>query len=100
MSILSIVISIVCADFAICTADTNQHVPAVLFANDQYYVFWQDERMFPTQEFMSLYCARVTKDGSVIDPDGKLIYSDSFALEFDVAYDGSNFLVAFRDPHC
>ena len=71
------------------------YYPSIYFANDQYYVFWRDNRDY--SPYLSLYGARVTTDGTVLDPNGKLFYKDSCSSYPAVSYDGSNFLVVFRD---
>ncbi|MCK4250141.1 hypothetical protein KAX97_01745 [candidate division WOR-3 bacterium] len=81
-------------DFPISTAYEAQYYPVVIFANDQYYVFWEDYRLYYSDK--SIYAARVTTDGTVIDPDGKLILSDRTVIA-DIAFDGVNFLVAIQD---
>lgn len=88
------------ADFPICTETANQNTPVVLYANNQYYVFWQDERLVASQFRYAICAARVALDGTVLDPDGKIVYVDSAAGIIDAAFDGSNFLVVFRDPNC
>lgn len=88
------------ADFDVCTAGGNQQTPASIYANGQYYLFWQDERYFATQSLYALFGARITTGGSVLDPNGKMLYCDSAAGYIDVANSGSNFLVVFRDPNC
>jgi len=100
MNALTIVVLIIGFDFPICTETAHQYTPVALFENDQYYVFWQDERYFVAQELYALYGARVTIDGTVLDPDGKVLFCDSAAPVLDAAYDGTNFLVVFRDPNC
>lgn len=100
MATLTVMILLFGADFAICTETANQNTPVVLYANDLYYVFWQDERLLASQSKYSICAARVAPDGTVIDPDGKIVYCDSAASIIDAAYDGSNFLVVFRDPNC
>jgi len=100
MIFTSMLLLLLQADFPICNAGDHQHTPVVLYENDQYYVFWQDCRYFGSLNEYSLFAARVSKNGSVVDPQGKMIYSDSAAPIFDAAYDGSNFLVVFRDPNC
>ncbi len=82
------------ADFTICTAADNQDMPSAIYQNNQYYVFWKDDRASP---LFALYGARVSTGGSVIDPNGKLLYRDSVFSRGSVAYDGTNFLVVFRD---
>ena len=93
-------LALINADFPICNATDHQHTPVVLYENDQYYVFWQDCRYFAGQGTYALYAARVTKTGTVLDPQGNMLYCDSAAPIFDAAYDGTNFLVVFRDPNC
>jgi hypothetical protein len=48
---------------------------------------------------MSIYGARVTVDGTVLDSNGVEICTDSAGYRCGVASDGSNFLVVFRN-HC
>ena len=95
-----IIVLLIGADFPICTSVDDQHTPVTVFENDQYYVFWQDERFFSTQQLYALCGARVSVDGTILDPNGKILYNDSAAGILDAAYDGTNFLVVFRDPNC
>jgi len=81
-------------DFPISTTYEAQYYPAVIFANDQYYVFWEDYRLYYSDK--AIYAARVTTYGTVIDPDGKLILLDRTVMA-DVAFDGVNFLVTIQD---
>jgi hypothetical protein len=100
MDILTVVVLIIGSDFPICNVVDHQYTPVALFENSQYYVFWQDARFDSTLGLYSLCAARVGVDGTVIDPNGKIIYCDSAAGILDAAYDGTNFLVVFRDPNC
>jgi len=100
LNILPVMLILFGADFSICSETDHQNTPVALFENNQYYTFWQDARFLTTQYKYALCAARVAKNGTVIDPDGKVIYSDSAAGIIDAAYDGSNFLVVFRDPNC
>ena len=100
MIIVSMVLTLFNADFAVCTATGSQQTPVSIYANGQYYLFWQDERFFATQFLYALYGARITTSGTLLDPGGKMLYCDSAAGYIDVAYSGSNFLVVFRDPNC
>jgi len=84
------------ADFPICTAANFNGYPSIHYANDQYCVFWVDQRLLPN---MSIFGARVAKDGTLLDPNGVEIYTDSASYDCDVAYDGTNFLVVTRN-HC
>ena len=75
MEILSMFILLVGADFPICTAVQQQYWPSVYFTNDQYYVFWADRRFAAadSDSTYGVFGARVTQNGIVLDPDGKMI---------------------------
>ncbi|MBN2621528.1 hypothetical protein JXB22_10635 [candidate division WOR-3 bacterium] len=82
------------ADFPICQATGSQYYPSSIWQNNQFYCFWNDRR------FAANYCvygARITETGTVIDPDGKQLFSNQADAKPEVAWDGSNFLVVFRD---
>jgi hypothetical protein len=81
------------ADFVITNLSTYERYPCVAFANNQYYVFWSDFRSDP---LLSLYGARVSAAGTVIDFNGKFLFRDT-VLNPAVAYDGTNFLVVWRE---
>ncbi|MCX7994747.1 MAG: hypothetical protein N3A65_03100 [candidate division WOR-3 bacterium] len=89
-----------CADFVVCSADSDQVDPCVIKANNQYYVFWWDKRYMG--ELETIYGARVSNNGVVIDPNGKMLHRDSSVGHSPrehsprVVYDGTNFLVVFR----
>ncbi|MEO0189470.1 MAG: hypothetical protein ABIL18_00645 [candidate division WOR-3 bacterium] len=89
-----------CVDFVVCSADSDQYDPCVIAGNNQYYVFWWDKR-YP-QMLETIYGARVSSNGVVIDPNGKMLIRDSSVAHSPrehasrVAYDGTNFLVVFR----
>ena len=85
------------AEFPICTAADNQFSPCAIYENDQYYVFWADYRYDGIDSSQSIFGARVSTNGTVIDPDGKLLYRHRTGDAPVVAYDGTNFLVVFRD---
>lgn len=94
MGPFSLLILIISSDFPISTAYDDQYHPAVIFANEQYCVFWQDYRHYSPDR--SIYGARVAVDGVVLDPDGELVFRDKVAA-LDVGYDGTNFLVVVQD---
>lgn len=96
---LHIVLLLVTSDFPISTALESQRYPAVCYQQDQYYVFWCDQRYYGVDSTNCLYCARVTTAGTVIDTDGRLLFRDDAGYELDAAFDGTNFLVVFRN-HC
>ncbi len=84
------------ADFTVCNVANNQQHPTAIFQNNQYYVFWQDERSTP---IYALCGARISAAGAVLDPNGKILFRDSAYMRPAVAHDGASFLVAFRN-HC
>jgi len=85
------------ADFPICTAADVQQYPCAVFANDQYYAFWIDDRYFTAESSHAVFGARVSTSGTVIDPDGKLLFNRQAGYATAAACDGTNFLVVFRD---
>ena len=94
--IIHIILVLISADFAISTAPNFTGYPSLCYANNQFYVFWIDQRTLPN---MSIFGARVTKQGVVADTSGIEIYTDSASYDCNVAYDGTNFLVVTRN-HC
>jgi hypothetical protein len=87
------------ADFPISVDTSAQYAATAAFVNDQYYVFWLDQRYLSTDEAFSLFGCRITKDGTVLDTNGVELYRDSVAYNCDVAFDGNNFLIVTRN-HC
>ena len=81
-------------DFPISNDILSQHFPVVQFANDQFYVFWQDLRFYPSDR--ATMAARVTDYGQVLDPEGVVMICDR-TVDEDAAYDGTNFLVVVQD---
>jgi hypothetical protein len=88
--------SLVSADFPICAAPGFTGYTSVVYAQDLFYVFWEDQRESP---LTGLYAARVTKQGTVLDPSGRELYTDSVGYRINAAWDGTNFLVVTRN-HC
>ncbi len=91
--VLLAVIFLFNADFPICTAPDYQFYPCTVYADSMYYVFWEDRRFVNTDSTYSIFASRVTIGGTVLDPDGKLIFRDTAYYEPVVAFDGTNFLV-------
>jgi hypothetical protein len=81
-------------DFPVTTAVLSQHYPVVQYINDQYYVFWTDLRHYSPDR--SIYGARVTGNGLVIDPEGRPIIRDR-AVKSAAAFGAGNFLIAVQD---
>jgi len=95
--ILAMSLLLVNADFPICTEANIQNYPTPIYTNNQYCVFWTDYRDNSTTSTSCLYVARISNDGTVLDPGGKLVFRDSVTEKPVVAYDGTNFLVALRN---
>ncbi len=88
---------LISVNFAVCTDTANQYYPAAIFANNLYYAFWSDYRYYNSSGLYSIFGARITNTGIVLDPGGRALYSNQSAHEPKVAFDGNNFLVVFRD---
>jgi hypothetical protein len=93
---IHLLLALTAADFPICAAPGFTGYPAVTFAHDNYYVFWVDQRQSP---LTSVYGARVTRSGTVLDPGGVELYTDSAGYRCGAAADGDNLLVVVRN-HC
>lgn len=91
---IPIILILIQADFPICTTAGFNGYPSVHYADNQFYVYWVDHRLLPN---MSIFGARVAKDGTVLDPDGSVLYVDSAGYSCDVGFDGNNFLVVTRN---
>ncbi|MEO0071632.1 MAG: hypothetical protein ABIK39_06070, partial [candidate division WOR-3 bacterium] len=80
---------------AISTAAFVQFSPAVAFDGTNYLVVWQDSRSGNSSD---IYCARVTPDGVLLDPDGiPITTAENSQLAPTVAFDGTNYLVVWQD---
>ncbi len=76
---------------SISTALYSQQSPAIAFGGANYLVAWLDHRNgYPD----NLFCARVSQNGTVLDPDGICISTtSSYQSVIDIAFDGINYLV-------
>ena len=95
--LFSIILLCVGVDFPVCDFDGGQFTPTVIYAYDQYYVFWRDDRWVHEDSTRAVFGARVATDGTILDPDGKLLYRNQAQSRVDIAYDGTNFLGVFRN---
>lgn len=83
------------AGFPVATVGTSYY-PSVAFGGSNYLVVWHDGR----NSFggWSIYGARVTPQGSVLDPNGFVICDEPMNQEHSsVGFDGTNYLVAWYD---
>ena len=72
-----------------------QYVPSVGFDGANYLVVWTAHRS-PDADY-EVYAARVTPDGTVIDPEGIQITDGASPLRMpSIAFDGVNYLVTWR----
>ena len=92
--ILGLLLFFIPADFPVSAAYLSQHYPVVYFISDQFYVFWTDMRFYSPDR--SVFSARVANDGTVIEPDGRVLIRDR-AVKSSVAYGAGNFLVVIQD---
>jgi len=77
----------------ISTGPGDQLFPSVVSNDIGYFVVWSDKR----SGNLDIYGARVSLDGSVLDPDGILIWTTSNnELRPSVAWDGTNYLVVWQ----
>ncbi|UCD05338.1 MAG: hypothetical protein JSV98_09515 [candidate division WOR-3 bacterium] len=78
----------------ISSANDVQTMPEVVFGNDNYMVVWSDARI---GEDFNIYGARVSPDGTVLDPDGILIGRDSDDGQYEpsLAFTGTRFFVVW-----
>jgi hypothetical protein len=80
--------------FVISGAKECQDRPRVAWGKDSWLVVWEDVR--GDRDF-DVYAARVSADGKCLDPDGILVAGgDNNQCNPDVAFNGENFLVAWR----
>jgi len=78
----------------IATGPGDQEAPAIAFGAGEFLTVWQGQQM----DAHDLFGSRVAQDGSVLDPDGFPIDA-GFQGDAAVAFDGTNFLVAWSKPY-
>jgi hypothetical protein len=81
---------------SVSTATDEQYYPAVAFDGTRFLVAWEDYRSGSSYD---IYGARVTTGGIVLDPSGIPISTAANDQRYPVlAFGGTNFLAAWRDP--
>jgi hypothetical protein len=78
--------------FVISDNPSLQNSSSVAFDGSNFRVAWWDNRIAP---FGAVYGCRVETDGTVLDPDGILIYDSGECQSVSVAFDGTNYLVVW-----
>ena len=79
---------------AISTAINEQGFPSLAFDGNNYLIVWHDKR----SGYEDIYGARVNQTGVVLDPNGIAICTAVSLQRYpSVAYDGTNYLVAWQD---
>jgi hypothetical protein len=85
----------------ISNAEDSQLSPSVAFDSINYLVVWTDYRNYEWYFFSSdIYCARISKTGVVVDPDGIIVSKSSGFFDTrispSVAFDGNDYLVLWQ----
>ena len=91
MLIPYICLMLINSDFVVCGHEEQQYQPSVIYVDSLFYVFWSDFR----QE-MSIYGARLTSEGTVLDTAGVFFYQGYSTYGVRTASDGQNLLFVFR----
>ncbi|MEO0092100.1 MAG: T9SS type A sorting domain-containing protein [candidate division WOR-3 bacterium] len=72
-----------------------QEMPVIGFDGTNYLIVWSDWRI---GQYSDIYGARVTTNGTILDPAGIIISSaDKWQFHPSVAFDGTNYLVVWQD---
>jgi hypothetical protein len=83
------------AGILISTAPYSQEFPSIAFDGTNYLVVWSDDR---SDSSYDIYGARVSQAGTVLDPTGLPIYHKEGTQRYPyVAFNGTNYLVAWRE---
>jgi hypothetical protein len=81
--------------FEVSGAEGAQWLPAVAFDDTNYLIVWEDSRVSGQWDIRA---ARVSTDGTILDPDGILVTEgDGDQRLPDVAFDGTNYFIAWRN---
>jgi hypothetical protein len=81
--------------FPVDTTLTGKYYTAAAFGDSIYLVAWADNR---DSTGYDIYCARIDREGSVLDPGGIAVCREAFDQDYpDISFDGANFLVVWHD---
>jgi large repetitive protein len=76
-------------------APGSQNDPAIAFDGVNFLVVWEDKR---SGSYTDICGARVTPDGTVLDPSGFVVSLAAYDQKYPVlGFDGTNFLVVWQD---
>ena len=85
------------AGIAVSVQPHDQNFPAVAFDGTNYLVVWEDYR---AGGLADIFASRLSKAGAVLDPNGIAVSTAAFTQgKPDVAFDGTNYLLAWIDDH-
>lgn len=77
---------------------TNATLPALSWDGERAFAFWSDERAWDCGVHASIYGARITEQGAVLDGDGVLISrSANGQIDPSLAWDGEAFVLTWSD---
>ena len=86
--------NIIKPEFPVALAGGHQHCQSIAFDGTNYLVVWADSR----GTTYDIYGARVTKSGTVLDANGKLLIGgDGAQYSPAVTFNGTNYIVVYRD---
>ncbi len=85
--------------FVIGSGANDRFFPDATFDGTNYYVVWQDRRQGTSVNQWSIYGARVTTAGVVLDPTGRAVVNNDSKYEGipQVCWGDSTFLVTYKD---
>jgi hypothetical protein len=73
----------------------SQKNPTICFNGSNFLCIWEDTRGTSATD---IYGARIEQSGTVIDPDGFIVSTSAYGQKYSAAaFDGTNYLVAWRD---
>jgi MYXO-CTERM domain-containing protein len=80
--------------FAISSPDSHPGRPSLVFDGEQFLVAWSQAGSTPGPE-AGIHRARVTPDGTLLDPGGVLVFARGGSSLVSASFDGANYLLAW-----